>query len=80
MFSWLVSSLFAILHTDLQLLCHFTARNGNVVLMDIMCDMTQFIIVVLVSNKIVAILAEYFMQHVLLKFGICRLVSLDDDV
>ena len=48
--------------------------------MDIMCDMTQFIIVVLVSNKIVAILAKYFMQHVLLKFGICRLVSLDDDV
>ena len=61
-------------------MCHFTDRNGNVVLMDIMCDMTQFIIVVLVSNEIAAILTGHLMQHVLLKFGICHLVFLDDDV
>ena len=43
-----------------------------------MCDMTQFYIVVPVPDEVASTLVEYFMQHVLLKFGICNLVILDD--
>ena len=57
---------------------HFTDRNGNVVLMNVMCGMTQFVIAILVPNERGATLTEHFMQHVLLKFGICHLVILDD--
>ena len=46
--------------------------------MNVICDSTQFVIVVLVPNEIVATLAKYFMQHVLLKFDICYLIILDD--
>ena len=57
---------------------HFTDRNGNVVLMNVMCGMTQFVIAILVPNERGATLTEHFMQHVLLKFGIYHLVILDD--
>ena len=78
MFSWPVSSPFAILHADLWMPCNFEDRNGNVVLMNIMCDMTQFVIVVPVPDEIASTLVENFMQHVFLKFGICHLIILDD--
>ena len=71
-FSWSISSYFTILHVDLWLPGHFIDRNCNVLLMNVMCDMNQFVIVVPVPNKIEATLAEHFMQHVLLnlEFGI----------
>ena len=47
--------------------------------MNIMCDMTHFIIIVPFPNEIATTLTEHFMQYVLLKFGICHLVILDDD-
>ena len=78
MFSWPVSSPFAILHADLWMPCHFKDRNGNVALRNAMCDITQFVVVVPVPNEVASTLAEHFMQHVLLKFGICHLVILDD--
>ena len=65
MFSWPVSSPFAILHADLWVPDHFTDSNGNVALMNVMCDMTQFVVVVPVPDETSATLAEYFMQHVL---------------
>ena len=78
MFSWHVSSLFTILYTDLWLTGNFTDSSGNVTLMNVMCDMTQFVIVVPVPNETASTLAENFVQHVLLKFGIRHLVILDD--
>ena len=57
---------------------HFTDRNSNVVLMNVMCGMTQFVIAVPVPNETVATLTEHFMQHVLLKFEICHFFILDD--
>ena len=57
---------------------HFKDRNGNVAFMNVMCDMKQFVVVVTVLNEVASTLAEYSMQHVLLKFGICHLVVLDD--
>ena len=50
----------------------FKKSNGNIALMNVMCDVTQFVVVVLVPNT------EHFIQYVLLKFGICHLVILDD--
>ena len=64
-FSWLISSLFAILHIDISL-------------MKVICDMSQFISVVPVSDESSATLDFYSMQHVLLKFGLCYFVVLDD--
>ena len=76
--SWPVSSPFAILHADFWMPGYFEDRNGNVALMIVMCDMTQFVVVVPVPNEVASTLAENFMQHVLLKFDICHLVISDD--
>ena len=57
---------------------HHTDKNENIVLMNSMCDMIQFVIVVHVSDESSATLANYFMQHVLMKFGLYHLVVLDD--
>ena len=78
MFFWPVSLPFAILHAGIWVLGHFTDSDGNVALINVMYNMTQFVVVVPVPDKILATLAEYFMQHVLLKFGICHLLILDD--
>ena len=43
-----------------------------------MYDMSQFVVVVPVPDESSAILASYFMQHVLMKFGLCHLVVFDD--
>ena len=53
--------------------------NGNMVLMNDMCDMSQFVVVVPVTNGSFDILAEIFSQHVLMKFGVYHLVVIDDD-
>ena len=74
MFSCPVSSPFAILHADLWVPGHFTDNDGDADLMNVMCDMTKFVVVVPVPDETSATLAEYFMQHVLLKFGICHLL------
>ena len=46
--------------------------------MNVMCDMTQFIIVIPVPNETSATLVDHFMQHAHLKFSICYLIILDD--
>ena len=43
-----------------------------------MCDIIQFVVVVPVLDESSATLASHFMQHVLMKFGLCHLVMLDD--
>ena len=48
------------------------------VLMNGMCDLSQFVVVVLVTNESSATLTEYFFEHVLMKFGLCHLVVIDD--
>ena len=48
--------------------------------MNVMCDMTQFIIDVPVKNETSSILVDHFIQHILLKFGIYHLVILDNDI
>ena len=43
-----------------------------------MCDMRQFVVVVPVPDETSATLVDYFVQHVLMKFGMCYLIVLDD--
>ena len=52
--------------------------NGKMVLMNAMCDMSQFVVGVPVINESSATLAENFLQHVLMKFGLCYLIIIDD--
>ena len=47
--------------------------------MNAMCDMSQFVVDIPVPDENSATLAINFMQHVLIKFGICYLVVLDDN-
>ena len=39
--------------------------------------MSQFVVVVPIPNEYIATLVSHFMQHVLMKFGLCQLVVLD---
>ena len=57
---------------------HHTDPNGYMALMNTMCDMGQFAVVVPVPNESSATLASFSMQHFLITFGICHLVVLDD--
>ena len=41
--------------------------------------MSQFVVVVPIPNEHFATLASYFMQRVLMKFGMCHIILLDDD-
>ena len=40
-------------------------------------NMSQFVVDNLISDEISATLASHFMQHMLMKFGLCHLVVLD---
>ena len=56
----------------------YTDSKGNMALMNVMCNMSKFVVVVPAPNESSATLADHFFQHVLLKFGLCHLVVLDD--
>ena len=58
-FSWPVSSPFTILHVDLWMLGHHTNPKGYMALMNIMCEMSQFLVVVPVPNESSATLAYF---------------------
>ena len=51
MFSWYVRSLFDILYVDLWIHGKYTDSKGNMVLMNDICDMSQFVVVVPVTNE-----------------------------
>ena len=77
--SWPISSPSAILHVDLWSPGHMTNHNSYIVLMSRICDMNQFVVVIPVPDETSTTLASHFMQHVLMKFGMCHLVVIDDD-
>ena len=78
MFYWPLSTPFAIIHVDLWMPGTFTDSKGNTALMNARCDMSQFVVVVPVPDESSATLVDHFFQHVLMKFGLCHLVVLDD--
>ena len=46
--------------------------------MNAMCDMAQFVVSKPTKNTTASYLARLFMEHVLLKFGFCAIVVVDD--
>ena len=46
--------------------------------MNVICDMSYLVVVFSVTDENTVTLVSHFMQHVLMKFGICHLVVLDD--
>ena len=51
-----------------------TNSKGNMALINTICDMSQFVVVVPVPDESSATLTDHFFQHVLMKFGLCHLV------
>ena len=43
-----------------------------------MCGMSQFEVVITIPDETSIILARNFIQHILIKFGLCHLIALDD--
>ena len=78
LFSWPVSSPFAILHADLWCPGDFTDYTGSRYLLNVMCDLTQFVVIVPVPGATSAVIAKYVMQDFLLKFGLYLLVVIDN--
>ena len=78
MFSWPVGSPFTIIHVDLWIPGKYIDSKGNMKLMNAMYDMSQFVVVVPIPDESFATLADYLFQHVLMKFGLCHFVVLDD--
>ena len=56
----------------------FIDYTGSHYLLNTMCDLTQFVVVVPVPGTPSALIAKNFMKDVLLKFGRCLLVVIDD--
>ena len=77
-FSWPLSIPFAILRVDLWMPKKYPDSKGNMALMNAICDMSQFVAIVSVPDDSSATLADYFFQHILMKFGLCHLVVLDN--
>ena len=63
---------------DLWIPGNYTDNNGNIALMNTMCGIIHFVVVIPVLDESFVTLSSYFIQHVLMKFGLCHLVVLDD--
>ena len=76
-YSWPVTTPFAIISVDLWTPGNVTRPDGYVALLNTMCDMTQFVVTQGVRSKEASHCARVFMEGVLLKFGLCLLVICD---
>lgn len=79
-FSWPVTVPFWIMHVDLwspgDVVTNKEGHKGY--LLNSMCDITQFTIATPTFNITAAYLATQFMEHVVLTFGMCAVVVIDD--
>jgi len=78
MHSWPLDAPFLIVHIDLWSPGDILDSDGNLYLMNLMCNMTQFIIITPCTDIHVHHLAHVFMQEVLLKVGFCAMVVMDN--
>ena len=58
-----MSSLFAIIHVDFWIPGKYTDSKSNIVLMNVMCDMSGFVVVAPVTKAYFATLADIFFLH-----------------
>ena len=78
MHSWPIATPFAIISVDIWSPGDIKNCYGHSKLFNSMCDMTEFVICTAISNTEASYLARIFMEHVLLKFGLCLMVVCDD--
>ena len=55
-----------------------TDENGNTHVLNCMCDLTQFFILCPIKNTLAATIAKVFMEQVVLTFGVCAIIVVDD--
>ena len=79
-FSWPITSPFYIMHVDLWIPGKLVNAFGETLqLMNCMCDLTQFVISILVKEATSETLAELFMEQVVLSFGMVAVIVVDAD-
>jgi hypothetical protein len=78
MFDWPLDSPFCTLHVDLFSMGEVKGDGVKEHAMNIMCDMSQFVITTPVPDTAARILAPIFMQEVILKVGFYVMVVVDD--
>lgn len=76
--SWPLSTPSSVISVDLWSPGKTEIAMGFKHLMNLMCDMCQFVVSVPVKQTTAAHLARLFMENVLLKFGLCAVVVVDD--
>lgn len=77
--SWPVTTPFAVISVDIWLPGDIKNINGQKALLNAMCDMCQWVVSVAITSTEASYLACMFMEHVLLKFGLCLMIVIDDD-
>ena len=79
-FSWPITSPFYIMHVDLWMPGNLTTDNGETLqLMNCMCDLTQFVISILVQEARSENLAKLCMEQVVFSCGMVAVVVVDAD-
>ena len=76
--SWPITTPMAIVSVDIWSPGDIKNCYGQKALFNTMCDMCQRVICVAITATEASYLARMFMEHVLLKFGICIMVVCDD--
>ena len=80
-FSWPVTLPFYTMHVDIWSPRHLIDTNTDTIqLMNLMCDLTQFVISSIVHNINAEIFAKTFMEDISLSFGMTELIVLDADI
>ena len=79
-FSWPITTPFYIMHLDLWhpgKTATYTSKHG--MLLNCMCDMSQFVVSIIADNASASHLAKLYMENVILTFGMCAIVVVDAD-
>ena len=78
--SWPITAPFYIIHVDLCAPGQIEDENGKTLqLMSVMCDLTQFIVSIIVSDAHSESLGKLFMEQVVFSFGIVAVVVVNAD-
>ena len=75
--SWPITTPFAIISVAIWKPGTITNNDGYTCLLNSMCDMTQFVVVAPAKHTEASYLARLFMESILLKFGLCIMVVID---
>ncbi len=77
-FSWPVTIPFWVMHVDLWQPGTVEFEGGHGYLLNCMCDLTQFVVSIPTSNTSAENMAQLFTEQVILAFGMCTMVVVDD--